>query len=71
MKKFLVLLIAVVMLLSLIACARQPDGGTPAADKKSDGYIAVVLMALNQDYWHIIEAGANMEIGRASCRERV
>ena len=57
MKKFFVLFLAVIMLISLIACARQPDGGTP---EKSDGYIAVVLMALNQDYWHIIEAGANM-----------
>lgn len=59
-KRITTLVLVLAMIVGLVGCtgsnANSSDGSATAS--KDNGYIAVILMSLNQDYWHIIEAGA-------------
>lgn len=78
MKNIIAVLLALIMLFTLVGCAKSetPDSNTPddsskPVDSAEDIEIAVVLMALNQDYWHIIEAGANAAAKELGCKVKV
>ncbi|PWJ47913.1 sugar ABC transporter substrate-binding protein [Faecalicatena contorta] len=63
-KKWSALVLSIMMLMSLLAgCngadkAEETDGDVQSGGK--DYEITVVCMALNSDYWHMVEAGAKL-----------
>lgn len=56
-RKILALLVVLAMLLATLAgCGGGSSSTPPPAEENKN--ISVILMALNSDYWHMVEAGA-------------
>ena len=59
MKKRLIAVLALTLSIASLlgACGSKPTGGEGTPTSKDQPNIAAVFMALNSDYWHMIEAG--------------
>lgn len=59
MKKRLIAVLALTLVITTLmsACGSKPAADTGSSSSKDQPNIAAIFMALNSDYWHMIEAG--------------